>query len=66
MQIDSKLYEWETTQEIFKDKIIPCSFDSHHKVRNHNNKDYTEQQGKVCYPIKQVLVFYIRFHNNIE
>ena len=34
MQIDSKLYEWETIQEIFKIEIIPCSFGSHHKVRN--------------------------------
>ena len=62
MQIDSKLYEWETIQEIFKDEIIPCSFGSHHKVGNlqqQSSEELDNHISNVIFLVKVLLLYFL-------
>ena len=63
MQLDSKLYEWETIQEIFKERrITPCSYGSYRKVRNlqeQSSKELYNHIANVEFLVKVLLLYFL-------
>ena len=61
MQLDSKLYEWETIQEIFKEQITPCGYGSHHKVGNlqeQSSEELDNHISNVIFLVKVLLLYW--------
>ena len=64
MQLDSKLYEWETIQKLYKEEqITPCSFGSYRKDKNLQETFSKELRNHVAYVefLLKVLLLYFLF-----
>ena len=64
MQLDSKLYEWETIQKLYKEEqITPCSFGSYRKDKNLQETCSKELCNHVAYVefLLKVLLLYFLF-----
>ena len=63
MQLDSKLYEWETIQKLYKEEqITPCSFGSYRKDKNLQetcSKELCNHVAYVEFLLKGILLYFL-------